>query len=1325
MPRRPPRDSISTISSADESAESMDSVVHSAAPSITNTRFVDPNSDSENDRSTTSISSSSNWNINPNHKCHWSNCHLQFATLKGLRTHVYSKHVIDSSSRAADNWNTNFATYLSGNDLVLCGGHSKLPNGCVALRLYKNSPGTVQMCIDCVAACKKANVPPVTPSKHLKKGRMTKNSNPNNSSVTTASSSSTNHSRTLPVVAATSQPQRQVTPNVVQPLLNPVLDPGRDPDDLVDRILNAIVPTDNVTVSHNSAINYSANNSQHSDSPSQYAFLFTVDDLITHRHSVTHSIPRNLLVPITDRLCVLLDQVSQNIPNSEFYYQLFCCVMFAIPADKTTSISQAIRDRLDLWNAKNYNEFYLSLPPQLPNDMPVISADSDSTQHAIRTLINGDECSKAFSRLNSTFGHGTVKVSPENFPKIQAKFVGANVDNLDDSLLTYSEKDGCISVPLDVMMMCLKKMKNSAGGPDGMTAAVLKQLCSVEKFRLSLLSFVNKCLSGTLSYEAGKILNSARLIGLWKDANETDLRPISLGNSLRRLVARCTLHYVLPLAESVFGPDQYGAGTPNSIDKPVHLLRNIMQAALDSSDDFIVMSRDAKNAFNEVDQNVIFNGVAEYMPKLSNYLRWVYGCNAPQLFGSVGKVFMRAGVFQGDPLSPILFCFIPRKIWSTIETMQEINGVDINWSKIQKSLYMDDTTIAGPPSQVFAIAEKIREVGAPLGFVIVPKKDKFARPNPDVAHDNSSLFLLSDFFSRENSLLPNVRLPSGCAVRVEVSPRDGIEETTYDFTMPTGLPFLGSFVSPLSTESHPLVDDTELVTFVDDLVVSTLNLQGRLQHVQAFQDRLILLRMCASSMTLLSHVARTIPPNILQSANVSRVDDFVEQLVVNMMQNDVTEDPVELQQLQAAHPFASSFFESSLQDGGLGLRRLSQYCSGAYIASVTATLSNTLLCCKNKFAGTVDLSLLTLQTTVVPELLAVPLSAFNNTVSHSTTAEFIKNNIKTGRQYRKSDFPLKPMTVAIILQDALSKEAKKFSQRILSRTVDLALRCKLLKSADDYIAVDKGYQLTRLQHIDNNSSLFVHAKPDYHADTLLSNDQVRFGLQFYTDTMSSFAFNGLTECAHTAKPLEHHSLVWCQKAGQNVQRHEDIVHSVAAAINNCNNNQVALANVNLAYSNPRASSSASAAVSQELKPADILVNNRLLIDVTVVDPRTKQAMAAKYYKTPDRIFKDAINNKQTKYQSVVRRDNRSLAVFVFSQYGKQHHYVMKTLKPLLKVNGRTVGLFSLRVKLSLIFFSRAANAIENHLRHPRQNVQPEVQQRQLELRERNRQVVYS
>ena len=91
----------------------------------------------------------------------------------------------------------------------------------------------------------------------------------------------------------------------------------------------------------------------------------------------------------------------------------------------------------------------------------------------------------------------------------------------------------------------------------------------------------------------------------------------------------------------------------------------------------------------------------------------------------------------------------------------------------------------------------------------------------------------------------------------------------------------------------------------------------------------------------------------------------------------------------------------------------------------------------------------------------------------------------------------------------------------------------------------------------------------------------------------------------------------------------------------------------------------------------------------------------------------------------MRRDNRSLAVFVFSQYGKQHHYVMKTLKPLLKVNGRTVGLFSLRVKLSLIFFSRAANAIENHLRHPRQNVQPEVQQRQLELRERNRQVVYS
>jgi hypothetical protein len=1069
-------------------------------------------------------------------------------------------------------------------------------------------------------------------------------------------------------------------------------------------------------------------------------FHCTMDELLLLSRSPIQSIPNSVIEPIAEQLCLILDDMTNNVEHSEYLYQLFCSVIFSASPERDSSLKSIIKFRLDLWRDGNLSEFCSTIPHfPLATQPRRNSADEMNrqnldlrTQRYIRNLINSDECSKAFR--TATTDLGLADISQANFLRLQEKFAGEHVPSLDPAHLLYRERDGKISITSKEMMSSANKMALSAAGPDGMNTSVLKQLLTnSSNFVNSLTKFINSCLAGTIRRNAGTMINASRLIGIWKDALQSDVRPITIGTAIRRLTARCTLSYVIPLAEQTFGKDQYGAGTQNGTEKPIHLFRHLMQSALESTDDFVVMSRDAKNAFNEIDQNQIFAGVSECMPKLSNYLRWVYGSNAPQMFGDVGKLHMRAGVFQGDPLSALLFCFIPRKIWLQLTAQTNICGVDIQWNKIHKALYLDDTIIAGPSSQVFAIAQGISNVGLSMGFITVPKKDQIARPNPLCNQDHSALQYLNHLFDSDGALRHGASLPTQCGMNYAVEPAQ--------LEMPTGLKMLGAFVSPVATSDHPDVDESGAVEFVKQEIESTLLKHLKLRRVSQYQDRLILLRMCASSMVVLSHIARTHPPHILESAGINRVDVSVYQMVLDMMQDNNGEIPeaplsnMTFTGFAQLHPFAPSFFDSSLQDGGLGLRAISQHRSSAFIASVVATLRHTKERLNQKFVGDISLGDVTRFNAIQSLLIDSAIKEFNSVVGISDAMQFISDNLRSNSRYiPRSSVPLQPLTFSLVANDALNSQRIRFQQRVLSRTIDLGVRYRLLQRASQHVAVDQGYALMRLQHVDANSVLFLQAKPDIRKQTLLTNMQIQFGLQFYTDTLKSLAFRNITHCNYSVdhrtgmfnKPIERHSIVWCQKAGENTQRHEDLVHAITAAINVAPNNHNAIANVNLAYSNNRAGSNLNSAEPQVLKPADILVDRRDLIDVTVVDPRTKLAIQRKYFQTPLQVMVDAIQDKQRKYNDVVQRDNRHLSVFAFSHFGKPHYYTLKVLKKLFASTSLVLRrknqqvLHALRIQISLICFRRAANCVENHLRFPEYNVQDVLQHQVLLNRESNR-----
>ncbi len=1352
--------------------------------SISGTRFVDSDSESEivsegaslsqSDSSTSFDEVSALWRDNPTFRCHWLTCSHSYSSGKALQKHVHTNHIlgIDPSNRQTNsNWLNSLNCYLAGCNLVVCAGNTLVPSGCSHLRLYQNKSNSTPMCQDCLQHCR-ANSIALPASGNFRAGRATKNSAlvvPDSQppllsmrltransliarSVTLVSSSdgsgssgsggsseagifsgsgSGSLSRSSSVLSLQSGSASASSSGFVfaAPADQMAASDEFNSPLSIDDTLPVIPPLPLVPFPAAAGAPPSVGpsplvNAIHVDRNSNTikigSIILTFDDLLRISSGPIHSIPNPVVLQISVIFGGLIRAINLQLPDAEFHYQIFSAVMFSSSPRKNVSLKSVMEHRLNLWNACDIENFLHTVPNKSFRSPSSVADEHHRLQKTIRTLINSDECSKAFSRLTSNLG--IAEENDINFGKLSEKFSGLNVPKLRTEHLVHNPSDGHIVVTPDIVLKSLKKMPNSAAGPDGITSAVLKQLVkSCGDLIQDLTGFINHCFAFHFSSSVGVIINAAKLIGLWKDEAKSDVRPITIGNSLRRLTARCALPYVLPLAETAFGKDQFGAGTPNGTEKPIHILRTLMQTSLNSQDDFIVMSRDAKNAFNEIDQNVVFDGVIECMPKLANYLRFVYGSNAPQMFGSIGKLFMNAGVFQGDPLSALLFCFVPRKIWSTLESQAELSGVPIEWNRISKLLYMDDTFIAGPSKQVFAIAKSMAEVGAPLGLIAVPKKDQLCRPNPLAASDNSALPLLDHLFDSDGNFVGNVPLPPGCSIKFSNGDSSMLE-------MPNCIKMLGSFVAPVRSVLHPDVDESTLVHFVNVLVNETITTHSHLRKVDAFHDRLTLLRVCANSMGMIGHLARTIPAHILDVALIHAVDRSALQLVSEMLQGP-RDHFMSLDELQDLHPFAASFFDSSLQDGGLGLRRIQHYRSAAMIASVSATLSSTKSYLADKLIGAIRVANSVTFDSIQTDLISSSVNEFNRVCNFAVTAPFIKDNAKNQSRYiPRSALSVTDISYGVLKSVALGSDTNvMFQQRVLCRTIDLALRCDLMQRATDHVPVDQGYALMRLQHIDSNSVLFLQAKPNPHAGTFLANQTISYGLQFYTDTLSSFAFHGMTMCAHTLKPIDRHSVVWCQKAGQNVQRHEDLVHSITKAINLSPNNHVAVANVNLAYSNPRAgasnSNSGRSAEPQVLKPADIFVNGRDLIDVTVVDPRTKAAVRAKYYENPSRVFKDVIHDKQLKYQDVILRDNRCFNVFTFSHFGMPHYFVLKTLKRLLYSpaglatrNKCSSDLYQLRVQMSLIFFLRAGIAVENHLRPLQLNVQPELMQQLLENR---------
>ena len=198
----------------------------------------------------------------------------------------------------------------------------------------------------------------------------------------------------------------------------------------------------------------------------------------------------------------------------------------------------------------------------------------------------------------------------------------------------------------------------SAGGSDLLLPQYLKDMtskvCGVQGSQLlsTIVRFSNKMLRGDIPEYILPFLYGASLIAFSKP--DGGVRPIAIGNTLRRLTAKAAAFAAKETVKSKLFPHQVGVAVPGGAEAIVHTARSYCRSNLESDDPVLFLKVDFKNAFNSVRRDKLLRLVRE---ELKSFYPFIYQCyfKPSHLFFNNSSLLSAEGVQQGDPVGPMSF----------------------------------------------------------------------------------------------------------------------------------------------------------------------------------------------------------------------------------------------------------------------------------------------------------------------------------------------------------------------------------------------------------------------------------------------------------------------------------------------------------------------------------------------------------------------------------------------------------------------------------------------------------------------------------------------
>ena len=248
---------------------------------------------------------------------------------------------------------------------------------------------------------------------------------------------------------------------------------------------------------------------------------------------------------------------------------------------------------------------------------------------------------------------------------------------------------------------------NGAAGPSGLDAHGWRRLCTCFKgasrdLCASLASVARRICSSYVNPTLIAPMLACRLIALDKNPG---VRPIGIGDTARRIIAKALLSIAAPDIQDASGCQQLCGGQIAGIEAAVHATRS----AFESDDCEAVLLVDATNAFNALNRMVALHNIRRICPSIATILINSYR-SPTELFVDGDVILSQEGTTQGDPLAMAMYGL------ATIPLIRRLDGL------CTQVWYTDDSAAAGRLVQLREWWDKLASEGPSFGYYANPSK---------------------------------------------------------------------------------------------------------------------------------------------------------------------------------------------------------------------------------------------------------------------------------------------------------------------------------------------------------------------------------------------------------------------------------------------------------------------------------------------------------------------------------------------------------------------------------------------------------------------------
>ena len=523
--------------------------------------------------------------------------------------------------------------------------------------------------------------------------------------------------------------------------------------------------------------------------------------------------PRSVRADFTRTLADLWQQVADKPIESKGWLLISIFPRAILPAKlgldhgEGESKAKMIKERLRRWRQGEHGQLWkeaVQLSSQKPKAKKkrAAAAASEKSQQELNVeratkLCQEGQYTKALQALVSL---GLADHNQASITEMKAKHPrGAppTIPTTDSSPMVFS--------PSQILEACKTFHKGSGAGPSGfrpehlMIALKSSPANRVAKAETQLTRLVNVMAKGAVPPDVTPHLCGARLIAANKKSG--GLRPIAVGNILRRLTSKLFSKAVSDRMGNLLAPHQLGVGVRGGVEAAVHTIRE----AVSLNPDKWLIQLDLQNAFNSVNRSHVLSEVARVLPDCLAWAVTCYGAASHLQFGNT-SLSSSSGVQQGDPFAGICFALVLQPVVEAIQ--REVPTLVANvW-------FHDDGSAVGSEAELQSVVAIVKREGPQRGLHLQPDKSTVWSPSP---------------------LAPGIKDPLGCGIKQ-------VEEQ--------GVKFLGA----------PIGSDEFIVQFVKKKVAKIKNITAQLPSLHQPHLEFVLLRSCLA-LPKIVFILRTTDPS--------------------------------------------------------------------------------------------------------------------------------------------------------------------------------------------------------------------------------------------------------------------------------------------------------------------------------------------------------------------------------------------------------------------------------------------------------------------------------